>query len=172
MIETIFIICPLHVTYWLFPFTFSQPCPRDPNQFINQLSAIELLTDGLIFIGSTSHVILTSQYQSKKSTIFADSLPCLQSLHNRIIDHQYIMNIFNLTKVRPSFTLLHRGSSELCINFAFVYCVMISTNQLEYFKRSAFFWRWWKLFCCYIGHVVLLRSRGQNVKVFKTPSVA
>ena len=33
-------------------------------QFIDQLPAIELLTDGLIFIGSRSHVILTSQCQN------------------------------------------------------------------------------------------------------------
>ena len=33
---------------------------------IDLLLAIALLTDGLIFIGSTSHVILTTQYPSKK----------------------------------------------------------------------------------------------------------
>ena len=33
-------------------------------QFIDLLPAIELLTDGLIFIGSLSHVILTSQCQN------------------------------------------------------------------------------------------------------------
>ena len=35
----------------------------------------------------------------------------------------------------------HYGSclSELCINFVFAYCVMISTNQMAYFKRSAVF---------------------------------
>ena len=33
-------------------------------QFINLLPAIELLTDDLIFIGSLSHVILTSQCQN------------------------------------------------------------------------------------------------------------
>ena len=35
-------------------------------QFIDLLSAIKLLTDGLIFIGSTSHVILTSVVFSSK----------------------------------------------------------------------------------------------------------
>ena len=33
-------------------------------QFIDLLPAIELLTDGLNFIGSLSHVILTSQCQN------------------------------------------------------------------------------------------------------------
>ena len=33
-------------------------------QFIDLLPAIELLTDGLIFIGSICHVILTSQCQN------------------------------------------------------------------------------------------------------------
>ena len=33
-------------------------------QFIDLLPAIELLTDGLIFIGSLSHLILTSQCQN------------------------------------------------------------------------------------------------------------
>ena len=35
-------------------------------QFIDPLPAIELLTDDLIFISSTNHVILTSQYKNKK----------------------------------------------------------------------------------------------------------
>ena len=33
-------------------------------QFIGLLPAIELLTDGVIFIGSLNHVILTSQCQN------------------------------------------------------------------------------------------------------------
>ena len=45
-------------------------------QFIDLLPAIELLTDGLIFIGSTSHVILTSAVFTSKaemaSSRFAD----------------------------------------------------------------------------------------------------
>ena len=35
-------------------------------QVIDLLTDIKLLTVGLIFIGSISHVILTSQYQGKK----------------------------------------------------------------------------------------------------------
>ena len=35
--------------------------PLTGQQFIDLLPAVELLTDGLIFIGSISHAILTSQ---------------------------------------------------------------------------------------------------------------
>ena len=55
----------------------------------------------------------------------------------------------NLTKVRPLFTLSHRGSdnSPLLIVFKWtlyelclcIYYIMISTNQITYFKRSAVF---------------------------------
>ena len=43
------------------------------HQFIDLLPFIKLLTDSLIFIGSTSHIILTSQYQSKKYRSLSDS---------------------------------------------------------------------------------------------------
>ena len=50
----------------------------------------------------------------------------------------------NLTKVRPLFTLSHRGSdnspsSELCMNSVFVYYVMISINQIAYFNAVQYF---------------------------------
>ena len=43
-------------------------------QFIHLLPAIELLTDGLIFIGSLSHVILTSQCQNVVPILGLDGL--------------------------------------------------------------------------------------------------
>ena len=43
-------------------------------QFIDLLHAIELLTDGLIFIGSLSHVILTSQCQNVVPILGLDGL--------------------------------------------------------------------------------------------------
>ena len=52
----------------------------------------------------------------------------------------------NLTKVRPLFMLSHRGSdnsplNEICMNFVhvFAYFVMISANQIAYFKRNELF---------------------------------
>ena len=36
-------------------------------------------------------------------------------------------------------------SSELCMNFVFAYCVMISTNQIVYFKCSAVFFKMTKV---------------------------
>ena len=36
-------------------------------------------------------------------------------------------------------------SSELCMNFVFAYCVMVSTNQIVYFKRSAVFLKMMKV---------------------------
>ena len=58
----------------------------------------------------------------------------------------------NLTKIRPLYTISHRGSDnstlqivskwtlyELCLR---MYYAMISTNQIAYFKRSAVYWRW------------------------------
>ena len=54
----------------------------------------------------------------------------------------------NVTKVSSDLYLCYRiedlitphywpCSSELCMNFVFAYCVMISTNKIAYFKRSA-----------------------------------
>ena len=56
---------------------------------------------------------------------------------------------YNLTKVRPLFTLSHRGSDnspllivfmwtwyELCVS---IYYVMISTNRIAYFKHCSIF---------------------------------
>ena len=62
----------------------------------------------------------------------------------------------NLTKVRPLFTLSHRGSdnSPLLIVFKWtlyelclcIYYIMILTNQIPYFKRSAVFLKMTKSF--------------------------
>ena len=79
----------------------------------------------------------------------------LVSYLNLCLNHLYLCTIkyvqfkSNLTKGRHLFTLSHRGSdssqllivfSELCVNFVFAYCVMISTNQIMCFKWSAVFW--------------------------------
>ena len=82
----------------------------------------------------------------------------------------------NLTKVRPLFTLSHRGfiNSPLMIvfkNFAFAYCVLILTNQIN---AVQYFWRWRKsfsthMFSCHLWHVVY---SDHKVKASKILSVA
>ena len=54
--------------------------PLTGQQFIDLLPAIELLTDGLIFIGSLSHVISTSQYQNLVPILGLDGLGYLKHL--------------------------------------------------------------------------------------------
>ena len=58
--------------------------------------------------------------------------------------------------------------SELCMNFVFAYCLMISTNPVAYFNRNAVFKddesHFVDIFSCHLGHVVLLLgSKGQII---------
>ena len=52
-------------------------------QFIDLLPAIELLTDGLNFIGSLSHVILTSQCQNVVPILGLDERGYLKHLMDK-----------------------------------------------------------------------------------------
>ena len=62
--------------------------------------------------------------------------------------------IYNLTKVRPLFTLSHRGSDNSpLMNFVFAYCAMISTNQIVYFKHSAVFLKVTKVITTTLSHI-------------------
>ena len=83
--------------------------------------------------------------------------------------------VFNLTKIIPLFPLSYtRSESQLLIVFKWTlyelciaYCVMISTNQISYFKCNAVFWKWWKSFCCYFivsPRACCLRSKGKNFR--------
>ena len=80
----------------------------------------------------------------KHKNCFDNYLHDYTDLYEGVITSIYF---YNLTKVRPLVTLSHRGSdnSPLLIVFKWtlydlclcIYCIMISTNQIAYFKRSA-----------------------------------
>ena len=79
---------------------------------------------------------------------------------------------YNLTKVRPLFTLSHRGSdnpyylscsNELCsLHIASWFRPINAINAVQ----VQYFWRWGKSFCCYVfvspRACSLLRSKGQS----------
>ena len=120
-------------------------------QFIDLLPAIELLTDGLIFIGSTSHVILTSAVFTSKGEMASSRFANMsdedmeklvedassQNTKNVInvawkVFEQYIVEILH---IRPS-CLQDMSAESLVPVLRKFYCNVRNRNGEPYAKKT------------------------------------
>ena len=68
--------------------------------------------------------------------------------HGKHVANGKRANLSKINRISKFFMLLITDrvlECDLCMNFVYKDCVMISTNQKAYFKRSAVFWKMTKV---------------------------
>ena len=91
-------------------------------QFIDLLPTVELLTDGLIFIGSLSHLILMSQCQNVVLILRLYELVYLKHLMNICEWKKWIIFFFKMKVHNKSFIDWVRGQQQFCLPLDRICC--------------------------------------------------